>query len=394
MAAMKLHRVLAEGCEEFLAEVFEGGSVLDRVVAAGFKKHAKWGKRDRHFVADSVWETVRWRRALAFIAGSDEPRAMLTALWAGQGMEIPEWWTWNGEPVAEMEGRRAALREQPRAVRESIPDWLDLRGASELGERWDVELTALNQRAPVFLRANRLMSSREEVLAVLEGEGVPAKAVEGFPDAIELEGLLPKRLLQDGRFEIQDAGSQAVVPLLGISPGMRVIDACAGAGGKTLQMATELGGEGELLALDTSARKIGELVRRAKLAGVKKLLTDTWAGETLRRRSGWADRVLIDSPCSGLGTLRRQPDLKWRLTETQLEKTRRLQRKLLDHYHELLREGGEWVYATCSILPSENRGQIDAFLERDPRWELADEVRISPAESGWDGFYAARLRRK
>ncbi|MBB5350546.1 16S rRNA (cytosine967-C5)-methyltransferase [Haloferula luteola] len=391
---MKWHRMLAEACVHLLEQVFDEGKVLDRVMGEAFRVHPKWGKRDRHFVAESVWETVRWRRALAFVADASDSRSMLAAWWSGQGWILPDWWTWEGASVATMEGRRAELEAQPRAIRQSIPDWLDLRGFSELGEAWDAELTALNRRAPVCLRVNRQRGDREEVLAWLASEGVKAHPEVKLPDAIILEGLLPKRLASDGRMEIQDCGSQTVVPLLAVEPGDRVMDGCAGAGGKTLQLAADLAGEGELVALDVSPRKLEALARRAKIAGVRGLQTEVWNSESYRKWQGWPNRMLLDVPCSGLGTLRRQPDLKWRLSESTLEKTRRLQRRLLDEYPPLLREDGTWVYATCSILPSENQGQIQALLERDPRWECVEENRISPAGTGWDGFYAAKMVRR
>ena len=191
--------------------------------------------------------------------------------------------------------------------------------------------------------------------------------------------------------EIQDAGSQAIAPLLEVEPGMRVIDACAGAGGKTLHLAALMQGQGEIVAMDVSAAKLSELRRRAAKAGTRIIRTETWREDTLKRYGGWADRVLIDAPCSGLGTLRRQPDLKWRLSEAALEKTRRLQRRLLDHYPGLLKPGGKLVYATCSVLTSENEQQIETLRERDGRFEIEETRRISPAATGWDGFFAARL---
>jgi 16S rRNA (cytosine967-C5)-methyltransferase len=150
-------------------------------------------------------------------------------------------------------------------------------------------------------------------------------------------------------------------------------------------------GRGEIVAMDISTAKLSELRRRASRAGTRIIRTETWREDTLKRYAGWADRVLIDAPCSGLGTLRRQPDLKWRLTAPSLEKTKRLQRRMLDHYPELLRPGGKFVYATCSVLPSENGGQLRNLLERDSRRGIEAELTVSPAETGWDGFYAARL---
>ena len=374
-----------------MRSVLEDGRVLDRAMAEAFKSNSKWGKRDRAFVAESVWEVVRWRRSLAFVADAEDARAWLAAVWRRMELEVPNWWTWDGAKVEDFAAREAALADQPRAVRESVPDWLDARGERDLGEAWAGELAALNRRAAVFLRVNRLRATVEDAEAWLRAEGVGTKRVEGVEGALEVEGLLPARLLHDGRVEIQDAGSQQIVPLLEVEPGMRVLDACAGTGGKTLQIGGVLGGRGELVAMDVATRKLEELKRRAQRAGVKGVKVEKWGPETLRHWRGWADRVLIDAPCSGLGTLRRQPDLKWRLDEPGLEKVRRTQRRLLDHYGELLRPGGKLVYATCSILPSENEGQLRSLQERDGRWRVEEELRISSAATGWDGFFAARL---
>ncbi|MEM1085537.1 MAG: RsmB/NOP family class I SAM-dependent RNA methyltransferase [Verrucomicrobiota bacterium] len=390
---MRIHRVLAEACEVMLRQVFEEGRVLDRVAAAAFKANPKWGKRDRAFIAESVWEVVRWRRALAFVVGSDEPASLLAAEWRRRGFDLPEWWRWNGEGVEGMAGREKEVAGQSRAVRESIPDWLDLLGSSELGNSWDAELKALNQRAPVFLRVNRLMASKDEVREWLASEGVETSEVDGAEDALVLPAgkLLPKPLLQDGRVEIQDAGSQQIVPVLGMEPGMRVVDACAGAGGKTLQLAAAMQSRGEILALDVSAKKLAELKRRAGRARARNIRIEEWGPESLRKRLGWADRVLVDAPCSGLGTLRRQPDLKWRLSEETMAETRDLQERLIENCLEFLHEEGRLVYATCSMLPAENGRQIDQLLGRDPRWELEAELTISTAVTGWDGFRAFRL---
>ncbi|MFC7339483.1 RsmB/NOP family class I SAM-dependent RNA methyltransferase [Haloferula chungangensis] len=384
---------MAEACVVLLEQVFDEGRVLDRAIAEAFKANPKWGKRDRGFVAESVWEVVRWRRALGFVAGAEDPRSLLAAEWRRQGFTLPDWWEWSGVDVGEMENRESQLASQPRAIRESIPDWLDLLGSSELGDRWDAELSALNQRAPVCLRVNRLIASKEEVVSWLNDEGVEVEEVEGLDDALMLPlgKLLPKRLFQDGRVEIQDAGSQTVAPLLGVEPGMRVVDACAGAGGKTLQLAAAMQGSGEILALDVSARKLTELKRRAGRAGVRNVRMEEWGKNTLKTRIASADRVLVDAPCSGLGTLRRQPDLKWRLSKESVEDMRDLQSRILENCLEFLKDDGQLVYATCSLLPSENEQQIAELLQRDSRWRLDAEMNISPAATGWDAFYGCRL---
>ena len=358
--------------------------MLDRVVAEAFKANPKWGKRDRGFVAESVWEVVRWRRVLAYLSDSEDPRAWLAAEWWRTGKEVPEWWAWEGANLEDMGARSGGLEGQPRAVRESVPDWLDRRGEEEMGARWGGELAALNRRAPVFLRANRLLATRAEVREWLEGEGVAAREVAGAEDALELEGTLPKRLYGDGRIEIQDAGSQRIAPLLEAEPGMRVIDACAGVGGKTLHLAALMEGRGEIVALDISPKKLESLKRRAGRAGVRNVRGELWGEDTLSKYGGRADRVLVDAPCSGLGTLRRQPDLKWRLDERRLEKAMATQRELIERCAGFLRPGGKLVYATCSVLPCKNGRQLAGR-------EIEEEISISPATTGWDGFYGARV---
>ncbi len=390
---MAIHRVLAQGCTGILSEVFRHGRVLDRALDERFRTNPKWGKRDRAFVAETVFECVRWYRALASVADDDGLESVCAAQWRRMGLEIPGWWSWGGCSVEDMPAREAALAGQPRAVRESVPDWLDARGEVELGGRWAAAISALNRRAPVFLRVNALRNDREEARAWLAAEGVESEAVPGFPEALRVAAgrQVSRRLLAEGRVEIQDIGSQRIAPLLDVEPGMRVIDACAGAGGKTLHLAALMGGQGRVLAMDVSAAKLDELQRRVKGAGVRMVRVERWDGGSFARHRGWADRVLIDAPCSGLGTLRRQPDLKWRLSEASLEKTARLQRKLLDGYPGLLRAGGKFVYATCSVLPTENEGQIAGFMGRGEGWRVEAEEVVSPVDSEADGFYAARL---
>lgn len=391
--SVKLHRVLAEGCGAVLEAVLHKGEVLDRVLERAFQSNPRWGKRDRAFVAQTVFEVVRWRRALAFVADSEDIPALCAAQWTRMGVELPDWWSWNGAAAQEMSQREAALPIQPRAIRESIPDWLDERGITEMPDHWESEIAALNRRAAITLRVNTLVGTRDSTASWLLENGVVTTVLPDLPDALLVqEGRISKPLLATGRIEIQDAGSQRITPMLGLEPGMRFLDACAGAGGKTLHAAALMGNTGKILALDIHERRLQELERRAKQAGAS-VRTSLWSPQTLKDLKGWADRVLIDAPCSGLGTLRRQPDLKWRLTAASLEKTRRLQQRLLDDYSSLLRPGGRLVYATCSILPSENEGQAAEFIDRHPDWQLEESLVISPALDGSDGLYAARMGR-
>ena len=200
-------------------------------------------------------------------------------------------------------------------------------------------------------------------------------------------------LYKNGLFEIQDAASQMVAPFAGVVAGMKVLDACAGAGGKTLHLAACMKNAGELRALDVSSAKLAELERRAARAGAKVQVALANA-KSLKQLQGWADRLILDMPCSGTGTLRRQPDLKWRLSLDWLEKLRATQREILTNYQTLVAPQGEIIYATCSILPSENGEQIAWFTGEFPDWELREERIVSTAQTGFDGFYMARLVRK
>lgn len=389
---MKMHRILAEAASGIVKSVFKEHKVLDHALAAAFEENPKWGKRDRSFIAETVFEVTRWRRALGFLSDSEETNAMCAAQWVRMGYGIPDWWTYKGLAADEMIAREAELAAQTRAVRESIPDWLDELGEQELGAAWDEEIAALNRRAPVFLRVNTLRTTLSEAIAWLAESGVDAAEVPGLPDALVLAPgkALPKLLRTDGRVEIQDAGSQRIAPLLDPQPGERIIDACSGAGGKALHLAALMRNDGRVFAMDVDAKKLSELERRAKRAGATcvkpKPITETTSADFAEI----GDRLLIDAPCSGLGTLKRQPDLKWRLKPAQLDRVRGIQKELLADYTAMLKPGGRLVYATCSILPSENRTAVDSLLDRGG-FTLLEEHPVSPALTGFDGFYAASL---
>ena len=390
---MKMHRILAEAASTIAKAVFREHKVLDHELATAFEENPKWGKRDRSFIAETVFEVARWRRALSFLVESEETTALCAAQWVRMGYEIPEWWAYNGRTAEEIRAREAELADQPRAVRESIPDWLDALGTAELGDAWDAELTALNQRASIFLRVNTLRTTRPEAIAWLASFNITATEVPGLPDALVLAPgkSLPKSLRLDGRVEIQDAGSQTIAPLVDPQPGERIIDACSGAGGKSLHLAALMKGDGRVFGMDIDPKKLFELERRAKRANANKCVkSKEITATTTADFAGVADRLLIDAPCSGLGTLKRQPDLKWRLKPAAIDRLRGIQSELLENYTAMLKPGGHLVYATCSILPSENRAAIDKLLEKGG-FTLLEERPISPAATGYDGFYAASL---
>ncbi len=391
---VKLHRNLADAIVATLAEIFDNNQVAERAVAASFEKHPKWGKRDRSFVAATVYEIVRWRRLLEFAAQDESNWALLAAQMARAEQALPDWDEFKPFNAAWLR-TRLQIPEIERAVVQSIPDWIDELGERELGERWPAEIAALNREAPVVLRANTLKTSRDELRARLSELGFETTLIENLPDALQLserKAVTRTELYKAGLFEIQDAASQMVAPFADAVSGMKVLDACAGAGGKTLHLAAQINNQGELRALDVSESKLVELTRRATRAGAN--VSVALANEkSLKQLRGWADRLILDMPCSGTGTLRRQPDLKWRLSPEWLERLRVTQREILRDYRTLVADGGEIVYATCSILPSENGEQIAWFVGEFPEWELREERVVSTAQTGFDGFYMARLGR-
>ncbi len=393
---MKYHHVLVEAIVFALAEIFEKGRQADKVIEQILKSNRKWGARDRGFIAENTYEIVRWWRLLTFIVGSDHPSyADIFATWQVlKGNELPNWSEFahiNPKTIKQAYEEAKKIRK----IRESIPDWLDEIGASELGQNWENELHALNQTAPVVLRANTLKTTPTELRKLLASEGIVTDTVPNIPSALilrEKKNVFQTEYFKNGFFEVQDAGSQAIAPVLDVHPGMRVIDACAGAGGKTLHLAALMQNQGRLIAMDVEEWKLDELRRRARRNGVSNVETRVIEAKTIKRLRETADRVLLDVPCSGLGVLRRNPDSKWKIKPDFLTQIRQTQYDILTNYSQMVKPGGKLVYATCSILPSESEWQVQRFLkENGTKWQLSTETRTSPAHDGFDGFYMACL---
>lgn len=396
---MKLHRGTSEAVIQSLKLIFEENKYADKVIEKVLKQNSKWGSRDRRFIAETTYDIVRWYRwfrELAQSKGTDFWR--LLGVWCLlSGVDLPAWDEFNGlspEVVREREKRTIYSRK----IRESIPDWLDEIGEKELGkDKWESELSALNEIAPVVLRTNTLKVSKTELQTRLDEEGVESVMLESYPDALvlkERQNIFGSPCFKEGLFEVQDAGSQAISPFLRITAGMRVIDACAGAGGKTLHLAALMKNKGRIVAMDTEAWKLEELQKRARRGGVSNMEAKVIeSGKTIKRLANSADRLLLDVPCSGIGVLKRNPDAKWKLSVEFLQKIRELQQHIIRDYCDMLKPGGLMVYSTCSILPSENENQVQQFLLENNRFELVEEKHIYPSE-GFDGFYMALLEKK
>lgn len=247
---------------------------------------------------------------------------------------------------------------------------------------------------------NKLKTNLKELAAKLSEEGIETNPIRNYPEALELKeraNIFKTKAFQDGLFEVQDANSQRVAELLDVKPGMRVVDTCAGAGGKTLHLAALMENKGQIIALDIYGNKLKELKRRAKRAGAHNVETRSIdSTKVIKKLYNSADRVLIDAPCSGLGVLSRNPDAKWKLEPDFLEKIKNTQLEILEKYSRILKDGGKMVYATCSILPSENEKQVQKFLktESGKNFKLLKEKKILSSESGYDGFYMALLQKE
>lgn len=409
--SLKIHRPTAELVISALQQTFEEGYYADKVLERLFKNNKQVGSRDRKFIAESTYDIVRWWRLLWAAIGFDEGPALEVAnLWkilgawmilkGGDGVneiELPGWSEFRGVSPAEVRARAEAASARP-AVRESLPDWLYDLGSRELGARWDSILSELNVQAPVVLRANRLRGTREELQKRLAAEDVATEFAPATVDGLRLverKNIFPTTSFKGGFFEVQDGASQQVAPLLDPQPGHRVIDACAGAGGKTLHLAALMKNKGKIIAMDVGSRKLDELRKRCSRDGVDIVEVKLIEGsKSIKRLANTADRLLLDVPCSGLGVLRRNPDSKWKLSLEEVERLHGLQAEIINTYSEMVKPGGRMVYATCSILPSENGQRVADFLStRSEEWRLIEERSFWPGQDGYDGFYAALLER-
>ncbi|RXR21517.1 RsmB/NOP family class I SAM-dependent RNA methyltransferase [Flavobacterium stagni] len=403
---MRLHRNLVFTTIDALHAIFNEGEYADKVVARSLKKDKRWGSHDRKFVAETIYDLVRWKRLYAEIAEVKAPFDRdklwrMFAVWAVlRGYPLPDWKYFEDTPQRKIKGRFDEL-SKVRKLRESIPDWMDEIGVQELGEEiWTKEIAAQNRLADVVLRVNTLKTTREKVRARLMDLNIVTEPIPNLPDGL----ILPERanvfltdVFKEGWFEVQDGSSQLVAPLLDVKPGMKVVDACAGAGGKTLHLASLMENKGQIIAMDLYESKLKESKLRARRNGAHnidyRVIDSTKVIKKLHEK---ADRVLIDAPCSGLGVLKRNPDSKWKLQPEFLDNIRKVQAEVLENYSKMVKPGGKLVYATCSILPSENQEQIKHFLstETGKSFTFVKDVKVLAHESGFDGFYMALLERK
>jgi 16S rRNA (cytosine967-C5)-methyltransferase len=407
----------------------------DRVFDGWARNSRFAGSKDRAAVGELVFKVLRHRAELTIALGSEEPRllvlgavSMIDEAGSAAAMALADGARHAPAPLTSEEAaalRNAALPngDAPAHVRLNYPAWLQAEFDTAFGDRLEVEMAAMMERAPTDLRVNALKGDREAALAALAEANVEVEPTPLAPNGLRLKGRANLQGLQafrDGLIELQDEGSQLACLLTAAKPGEQIVDLCAGGGGKALALAAMMGNRGQIHACDTDRRRLGKLMPRAQRAGARNIQTrflkpDTLASEAdpdLADLEARMDCVLVDAPCSGTGAWRRSPDARWRLTPELLASYGAAQTEVLARGARAVKPGGRLVYVTCSLLPSENEARIAAFLEDRPDFALADwetfwpegsappaappsgALRLSPASTRTDGFYVAVLKRE
>ncbi|MCD6067438.1 MAG: methyltransferase [Bacteroidetes bacterium] len=386
-----------------LKEVFNEKKHADKCLHQYFSRHTKLQPQDKAFFSELCYDLIRNWRLLQESFGEDNafifkhPFSFLPAYYYFKKMDLPEPLTritFNKRIFLQ----RLAENQNIRKFRESYTDELDTYCVNDLGEeKWNSLAAALNGKPLQYIRANTLKISRDRLSELLREQRIKNKAVANTASAIENLSSRPLFALKEfheGLFEIQDISSQKVSEFTGVKKGERVIDACAGNGGKSLHLAALLENKGKVIALDINAAKLEVLKKRAARAGIQTIETRVIdSDKVIKNLNNTADRLLLDVPCSGSGVFKRNPDAKWNMEPSMILQLIEIQKKILDNYSGMCKKGGTMVYANCSVLPSEGEKQIVDFLQNHTDWKLEDELRIHPDEVNADGFYMARLLR-
>jgi 16S rRNA (cytosine967-C5)-methyltransferase len=414
---VSINAALVRHAEAALHELLRFAAPADQTLSRYFRQHRELGHRDRAFIAESSFAVLRRRRSLEAAAGSGEPRALLSAAllrvlgYSGRALAAMA----DAELIERVRATRA--NAWPDAVRADLPDWLWERLVAEHGREEAMRIAqGLLNPAPLDLRVNLALTSREEVLARFARDGIAAAPTAFAPSGVRLAekpAINQHALFRDGLVEVQDEGSQLLAWLLAPRRGEMVADYCAGAGGKALALAMLMRGSGRVYAMDVSAKRLAALGPRAARARVNNIHSLALAGESdarAKRLAGKLARVLVDAPCSGFGTLRRNPDLKWRHGASAIGELAQKQREILQAAARLVAPGGRLVYATCSILRDENEAVAEAF-ERRAQGEFrplscatllaaqrialdtGERLRLWPHQHQTDGFFAAAFER-
>jgi 16S rRNA (cytosine967-C5)-methyltransferase len=390
----------------------------DVALSKFFRSRPKLGGRDRAFIAEAAYGVIRHLRSLEHLCEGRIPRRLLLAWLArhgGHNLRQFETLATPNEQAWLKEIKAASLDSLPEAIRLDLPDWLHEKLSARLGEALPDLMAALNRPAPLDVRVNTLRMSRDAALAQLDNDGIAAEPTPYSPMGLRLKGkpaLNRHPLFLEGVIEVQDEGSQLLTLLTGARRGEMVCDFCAGAGGKTLALGALMHNSGRLYAFDIAEKRLANLKPRLARSGLSNVQPQLLANERdtkVKRLAGKLDRVLVDAPCSGIGTLRRNPDLKWRQTPASVAELNIKQRAILASAATLLKPGGTLVYATCSLLDEENETIVETFLAEHPQFQIKPVaealahagigpdtgayLHLDPHQHGTDGFFAAILER-
>ncbi len=408
---IKVHTPLVQAIEKSLHSIFVSGFQADKEVNAVLKTNKSWGSRDRSFYAESIYDIVRWKLKYEFqlerqgikVVPKDYKSILLVSLLSRKyALKNPEILGFT-EDAALTLLNSLHLPIEDYAIETSFPKELYSYCSTALGTSWKNVAACLNQQASVYLRVNTIKTAVEKCKEALNKEAVAFKAATlevddlFLPHAIEIlskNNLKNSTYYKQGWFEFQDLGSQLIsVFSLGDIKDfttLRVLDMCAGAGGKTVHLSALMGNKGKIIATDFNSKRLIQLEKRALQAGCRNIQLIDF--KELAKSKPF-DIILIDAPCSGLGTLKRSLDIKWKLKVGEIENYISIQQQLLKDYSPLLKKNGKLIYATCSILPQENEMQIERFLAEQPQFKLEKSLTISPEQYNSDGFYMARLER-
>jgi 16S rRNA (cytosine967-C5)-methyltransferase len=410
--------LLLRSAAELLEIILTGSLPADAQMDRYFRAHRQMGVRDRGQVAEAVYGALRERRVLAHVSDSEEPVDLLVAWWITQGISARALETsgYRRDTRAVAERVRTLDRTQlPFPIRTNLPDWLAEKLRTQFGETEALALAeALNRPAPVDLRVNTLKGEREALQARLAQDGIDTNATPYSPAGLRRDDRAPlfhTSAFKEGWFELQDEGSQLISYLVEPRRHEMVADFCAGAGGKTLHLGALMANSGTLYAFDTAARRLDRLkprLRRAGLDNIRNVAIAHERDDRVQRLKGKLDRVLVDAPCSGTGTLRRNPDIKWR--QLDIDGMVATQLAILKAAAALVKPGGRLVYATCSVLHEENEAVVERFLAEQPPFQpvpvssilerrhiqlpTGDALRLLPHRHNTDGFYAVVLERQ
>lgn len=404
-----------------LTEILPLTHPADATLSRYFRNNPELGQKERAFVAETIYAVLRRKRLLEHLADPHlTPRHLILALLARvQGLSLRELepLLYEGESDWLKQVKAVSTDDLSLAVRADFPDWLTERLATRMPEEEILALArGMQQPAPLDLRANTVLANRDEVLAILKRDGIPAEPMPYSPIGVRIRekpAINRHPLFLTGKIEVQDEGSQLIGYLVAPKRGEMIADFCAGAGGKTLLLGALMHSLGRIYAFDVSSKRLTQLKPRLKRSGLSNLHPQLISNENdikIKRLAGKLDRVLVDAPCSGLGTLRRNPDLKWRQKPQDIAELTVKQAAILNAAARLVKVGGRLVYATCSILEEENEQIVEAFLAAHPEFELhaASEVlaqqnialdtgkyfKLMPHVHGTDGFFAAVMERK